>query len=311
MKVNKEKYRLAVQKMQNSQIRRKNVADYFLNESKLHREWLHELAEAYKQKKDFPMIPIVTLAQHYVDFRDREVAAFAGMMLKTVCPYEHIQAINQMFQDKPWEWFRNRCFVGLSLGDQQNQTTAGVTNWRWAQFFQQLYDACFTPYSSEFTPAKYRWVRSLSQTFSLMKRDNDCNSYQVLSDMVGSSIPFDQTYYFRILLMLFGTDDGFGFGHEWCIPDEDLKCPIVPEIRLFAKTWFPNYNQFGTLDEAISLFGFKRDCDFLYAYLGYQRLLKKNWDGCRYYEKRYLRWYERGSKIRRYEWSQIRPEINL
>ena len=108
--------------------------------------------------------------------------------------------------------------------------------------------------------------------------------------------------------MVLGTSDGFGLD-IWKIPNNELLCPNAFGIRDFIKTWFPDYRRIGHVDDAVRLFGFEKDCDFLYAFFAYKELQKTNPRVCGEYATTYLRWYDAGIKKAEYLWKGILPKI--
>lgn len=312
MKIKKEKNRRAVELMILSEVRKKNISEYFLWFTKFHRPWLHKLASAFKELKQFPMNPIALLPHFYEHDFDKEVAAFGGLLLSPDCDYEQIQEFNDIFHNHPWDWFRYRGFVELSLGDTMENTTAGVKNWRIAHFFDVLYDLCYQPlpYDGKSIVIKAAHVVPLGVIFDKIRIDYELPALQVLREMTEKCGINNPDIGLRYLLQVLGSNDGIGI-HEWDIPAEQLKCPLVPGLREFVATWFPEYRVLGSIDEAISLFGFEKDCDLLYAFYGYQELQRKSPDACSRYAKTYNRWYELGCKKKPYLWRETLPALTI
>ena len=282
-------------------IRKKNVKEYFLNNSKWHREWLMKLAERYKEKGDFPMFPMAVLPSYYESQQDKDIALFAALLLPEDAEFERIGVFRELLGDAPWRWFKNREFVRLSTGKMQDKRTAGVVNWRIAKLFDKLWGECFCG------DIKYENLNDLVWDIA---RIQFCSYYGVLTYLVEDCCVGDYENKLRMLLMLACMDDGVGIG-LWEKPQEQLLCPLSADVRLFLRTWFPDYKRYGSTDDAIRLFGFEWDCDFFYAYLGYKELQKRNPKECGEYATKYLNWYENGYRKKPYQWREILPEIDV
>ncbi|MBR1526254.1 MAG: hypothetical protein IJ640_06295, partial [Prevotella sp.] len=77
----REKIERALMLQERAELRKKNTGDYFVNFSRHLRPWLHELAQKYKERGEFPLLPMVILPSYYEDARDKEVAVFAGLLI--------------------------------------------------------------------------------------------------------------------------------------------------------------------------------------------------------------------------------------
>lgn len=287
-------------------LRRKNIADYFLRFSEPHREWLHQLADAYKKRGVYPMLPVSTLPLFYENRNDREIAAFAGLLLKVNCCYDQIEAFHEMLGDHPWEWFDRRDFTALSLGDAQNSRTGGILNWRIANFFEGLY---FRSHSHDDNGRAFRKTLGLLAE-ELVSSGDYSWSDALLYLLTFCRYPNEDDFKIRLLLQVLGSSDGMGLG-LWSVDPAVLKCPLIRGMREFVQTWFPDYKRYGDLDDAIGLFGFEKECDFFYAYLGYRQLQKKNPKKCHVYATRYIEWYNNGMRKRPYLWREVQPKIVL
>lgn len=290
-------------------IRKKNVSDFFLFFSRHHREWLHELAARYKaaisQCGDThvtvaaPMIPTVILPSYYESMQDKEIAAFAGLLLADDASFEQVQAFRELLGDNPFEWFRKREFVRLSFGRVQDRRTGGVENWKIARLFDRLWDECF----GETAPHS-----TLGEVVTGIAMAQHCTYFDVLTYLLGDCCVGHFFYRLRLLLMVLGTSDGIGID-LWEVPKAQLLCPVGSDVRQFVQTWFPDYRRYGSVDDAISLFGFGEDCDFLYACWGYKELQKRSPKECGQYSTRYNTWYIIGSSMKRNRWNSIQPKI--
>lgn len=307
----KNRFVHALMLKEREEIRKRNTIDYFLNQSKHHRTWLIELAERYKESGVFPMFPMVILPSYYTDRLDKEIAAFAALFIDDGADFSRIQAFRELLGDSPWEWFQNRKFVKLSLGSLQDKRTGGVENWKIAKLMGKLWEGChlFT-YEIPVMKSKETFLLSIGEDVKRIVEEQRCSYFDALTYQLEDCCVGQYFYKLRLLLMVLGTGDGFGLS-LWNIDDNDLKCPLAAGIRLFVRTWFPDYGRIGRIDDAIRLFGFERESDFFYAYLGYKELQKRNPKGCSFYATRYQSWYDLGSRMKKYRWVSIQPEIDF
>ena len=295
-----------------SAVRKKNVADYFLNTSRWHREWLKELATRYKARGDFPIMPLTLLPSYYDSQQDKEVAIFAALLFNDGDnTLERVSAFRQMFGKSPWEWFEQRKFVSLSLGRNRNKQTGGIHNWKIANLFGRLWDECHVvTYEIPSEQIKQTFVRPLGVQVDLIAKAQRCSYFDVLTYMLEDGCVGNYFYKLRLLLQILACSDGFSLG-LWGVDPSELKCPLTHDLRVFLQTWFPDYRTFGSIDDAIRLFGFERDCDFFYAYLGYKELQKRNPKECSECATKYMNWYENGYRKKPYQWREIVPRIEI
>ncbi len=286
-----------------AEIRKRNITNYFVNFSKPHRIWLQDLADRYKAKGEFPMLPISILPSYYENKYDKEVAAFAALLISENSEFDRVQTFRELLGDSPWEWFRSRSFVSLSIGSMRDKRTGGVYNWKIANLMNRLWNECEITAGREEKP----FVGIGQMLFDIVKQTRsmflDALAFLTANCGVGHNL-----YKLRLLLLVFGTSDGLGIG-LWNIPEEQLQCPLAEGMITFVQTWFPDCKRIGGTDVAISKFGFERECDFFYAFLGYKELQKRNPKGCKVYATRYRGWYDEAIRPRRYQWREILPEI--
>lgn len=295
-----------------SAVRKKNVGDYFLNTSRWHREWLKELAERYKERGEFPVMALTLLPSYYDSIQDKEVAAFAALLFNDgENTLERVSSFRKMFGKSPWEWFEQRMFVSLSFGRNRNKQTGGIQNWKIANLFGRLWNECHVmTYEMPSEQIKQTFVRPLGVQVDLIAKAQRCSYFDVLTYMLEDCCVGNYFYKLRLLLQILACSDGFSFG-LWTVGPSELKCPLTHDLRAFLQTWFPDYRTFGSIDDAIRLFGLERDCDFFYAYLGYKELQKRNPKRCSECATKYLSWYEGGYRKKPYQWREILPEISL
>lgn len=296
----------AVQLQELSELRKKNVGEYFVNFTRHHRPWLHELAQKYKERGEFPLMAMVILPSYYDDKKDKEIAVFAGLLIsdgETIghTTFDKVAAFRKMLGDSPWEWFAERKFVVLSIGRNQNKRTGGIENWRIAKLFDFLWE------ESCGNTATYRTIAEVVDDIARAQR---CSYFDVFTYLLENCSVGNYFYKLRLLQIVLCSGDGFGLSlWENHNAQDTLRCPLTTEIRQFVETWFPNYRRYGSVDDAIRLFGFEVEADFFYAWLGYKELQKRNPGGCRLYATKYTEWYEWGIRKKPYQWREVIPNI--
>ena len=291
-------------------VRQKNIADYFLKYSQAVRPWLKELAERYKEKGEFPLIPMSVLPSYYDDIRDKEIAAYVALLIpETENVLKNIGEFRQMLGESPWEWFKSRGFVRLGIGEVQDKRTGGVFNWKIANLFGRLWDEChFLTYEIPSEKTEQTLVQPIGIHVEMIARAQHCSHFDVLTYMLEDCCVGNYFYKVRLFLQVLVCSDGFSLG-LWSVDPSELKCPLVKGFRQFLQTWFPDYRRYGSMDDAIHLFGFERDCDFLYAYLAYKELQTRNPKACSMFSTTYLRWYDMGVRKKPYQFRRLLPEI--
>jgi hypothetical protein len=293
-------------------VRKKNISDYFLKYSHAVRPWLKELAEKYKAKGEFPLMPIQILPSYYNSVQDKEIAAFVALLIpETENVLKNIGEFRLMLGESPWEWFKNRGFVRLGIGSVQDKRTGGVMNWKIAKLMDRLWDNChILSYEITTIGCKETFIRLIGFEIDLIAKAQQCSYFDVLTYICEDCGVVDYFYKLRLLLIIAATSDGFGIG-LWTVGPSELKSPLTSGLRTFLRTWFPDYKRYGSLDDAIHLFGFERDCDFFYAWLGYKELQKRNPKVCSKFATTYLRWYEIGARKKPFEFREILPKIDF
>lgn len=293
----------AVMLQEQSALRKRNIGEYFVDFTKHHRPWVKELAQKYKERGEFPLLPMVILPSYYEDARDKEVAVFAGLLIsdgETIghSTFDKVAAFKRLLGDSPWDWFAERMFVGLSIGRNQNKRTGCVENWKIAKLMDRLWQECFGETAIH---------RTLEVVVADIAKTQHCSYFDVLTYLLEDCSVGNYEYKLRLLLQILVCSDGFSLG-LWSVDPSVLKCPLTHDLRLFVETWFPDYRRYGSVDDAIRLFGVG-ETDFFYAWLGYKELQKRNPKGCSIYATRYRSWYECGFNAKPYRWRKIMPNI--
>lgn len=298
---NSGKTEYALKLAENRKIKSKNVSDYFVNFiRKYHQPWMQELADRYKSLGDFPIFPIAILPSYYGNILDREIAAFVAVLIKNDQEFWRINDFHELLGENPWQWFANRDFVILSIGKLRDERTGGVENWKIAQLMDNLWGAMFSDKKD---------YCGLHDVIMQLAEKRHCTYFKVIVSFMKYCKVDDYENKLRLLLLVLCTSDGLGMSVWYGHIRNEVKCPILPGMRQFVETWFPNYRQAGDIDHAIKMFGLKGDCDFFYAYLGYKELQKRNPKACSRYSTKYNIWYSLCSDVKRIIWKEVIPEI--
>ena len=307
--ISKEKLERAFRLQEEAAVRKKNVGEYFVRFSgRFLLPWLHRLADGYKERRTVPAHPLALLPLHYASREDREVAAFAALLLPTTDKmFEYIEEFRMMMGESPWRWFESRGFIVGSLGDDQNRRTGGIENWRIARLMDRMWSSC--SFSARAPIGKdVDFVRPIGDVVCQRAKAQLCSRFDVLATMLQDCFVGEYFFKLRLLLMVLSCDDGFSLG-LWDEDPQGVKCPISRDVSQFLRTWFPDRRRYGSEDEAIRLFGFERDCDFFYAYLAYEELQKRSPLECSRLATCYLRWYDGDIRKKPFVWQSLLPEV--
>ena len=264
------------------ELKKKNTTSFWLDFTKYFRPWLYELTKKYKERGNFPVSVIWLLPSYYNVSEDIEIAAFASLLIKDdENLVERISAFRQMFGDSPFDWFRTRGFVKLSVGDVQNKRTGGVLNKDIASLFSDIYD---------------NWGNRQSAISIILLKHFGNKSY------------WNKLHTLRLVL---GTSDGIGLG-VWHNCPYKMRCPLTGDVMALLRTFFQDYNLVGSADEVLRLFGFKNESDVYYAALAYKELQVKQPKECSRLATLYQKWYMSGTLRTERYWigsDRILPEI--
>lgn len=280
------------------ELRKKNTLA-FLNEfQRNHREWMQELADAYKNRGRFG-IHLFSLADNYSDIEDIEVALFASLMLSdNEYLLQQQQEMRELLGKHPYQdFFLKRGFVELSLGANQNKiiTKTFTCYHDIAKLFNLLYE-----WESEYGIIYNAFLEKLSEFKS---------PYYAMICLLRLAKINQPQYKVNLLLLHLLTGQGLGYG-IWRGKCDGLLCPENRDIIEFLELWFPDYSQCGlTFDRALRAIGLKEDTDFYYCYLGFKELQKVNSVEVRQYCHRYMSKYNNRNSNRLYELKAMQPRI--
>lgn len=271
---------------------------FFIEFSEYHREWLRELVSKYKERGLFPVYP-TQIIEYYPDRADKEIAVFAALCMhwNNGKELEQIASMRKLMGSHPYEWFRSREFVTISVGREQMNAIDGYAcghYWKIAKMYDMLQDICHDSLPSEVLKGK--------------KFADFCNRLTEVCEIT------DMEYKRGVTELVLRTSDGIGRG-LWITAPQKVKCPFTAKIKKYMRTWFPDFgSRMWTFDEAVGLFGLEHDYDFFYAWLAHDELSRMNPAACSRYATLYRQWWERRSLYPRYKWHGsigIAPEIEF
>lgn len=296
----KERIERVIYIRQRKNIRKQNRIQYFKwFTSKYHLPWVHEMVKAFKEKGEYPVIPCRELAMRYTDTRDKEIAAFMGFAMRYNGDYEVIKEAMDELGERPWEWFINRGFVRLSVGDMQDGKTCGQRNWKIAQMFHNLHKVYV---SSECATLGEAVLSVCKQTLTpldqyLEKLFEDCKFNHTDDEL-------------HTLILILSHADGIGLS-MWAASPPDIRCPLTRDVRAFLGYWWPKWRYFVAPCEAIAQYELPCESDFFIAAIAYERLKEKFLGDCTKYEQMYLHWFERSVMPRRGMAQKYLPKIEF
>lgn len=271
---------------------------FFLDFSECHCAWLRELVAKYKEYGVFPVYP-TQIADYYTDKEDMIIALLSAFLMKweNGNEIEQIASMRKILGDHPYEWFKNREFIVLSVGREQNKKIEGYNHaiyWKIAKLYDVLYDTCQV-ISDNMKPSEALKGKNL----------------RIFLDTVEKRCELSDTRFKReVIELVLKTSDGLGRGLLRSSPQK-VKSPYTTKMRRYIGAWFPNYlSGLWTFDEAVRLFRLENDYDFFYAYLAHTELMRLNPVGCRKYLTRYQSRWELGRTFPPSGW-KLKPEIKF
>lgn len=295
----KERIEKLLYQRQKKAIRKANRIQYFhWIADKYHLPWIHEMVKRYKELGEYPLIPCRELAMRYSDNRDREIAAFMGFAIRYDGDYSVISEAMEELGERPWEWFVNRGFVRLSMGDMQDGKTCGQTNWKIAQMFHNLHkvyahsecatlgEAVLTICKQTLTPLD-QYLEKMFENCKLNHKDDELHT----------------------LILVLSPADGIGLS-MWTISQPDIRCPLTKDVRAFLGYWWPRWWVYVTINECPGCFGLS-DGDLYVASVAYARLREKYPAECAYYEARYANSFANGTMPDYRGWNKCQRPIEF
>lgn len=282
----------AMQKRERRRVAVSRRLEVFQDFSKYHIEWLSELLAWYKRKGMMPNFPVFRLPMYYGNKRDKEVAAFASVLLAEETNFDEL---HELIGQDAWDWFKGRYFVLLSHGDKQNSLTSGCQNWRLSSWMNRILQAVNENGAESVEDAvngdAWKWGCSTEQVLMRYANESAINNGQTVA---------------RMLLLSLSNHDIIG-NNVWTMR-EPLRCPQLDGINDFVRMWCPDPMNFGSLDNCTELFSMDAG-DFMLLRYAYRELSRIDPLGCRRYATLYLKWYVACERKKRCQWKLIQPQI--
>lgn len=295
----KDRIEKVLQKRQNKLIRKKNLVMHFhWFADKYHLPWIHELVKRYKELGEYPIIPCRELAMRYTDYKDKEIAAFMGFAIRYNGDYSVINEAMEELGERPWEWFINRVFVRLSVGDMQNQKTCGQKNWKIAQMFHNLHTVFI---HSECSSLGEAMLLTCKQTLTPLD--------QYIEELFENCDFKHRNDELHTLILVLSNADGIGLS-IWPVSPPDIHCPLTDNVRAFLGYWWPNIVFNIPIRECFAHFGLS-DGDFFIASIAYARLKEKHPVECVTFERSYSRWFKQNARGDYRKWRKHQQSIGF
>ena len=310
----KQEINRAIRRKEREDVRKKNVAEYFFDFSKWHRPWLQELADAYKKRGEFGIHQFM-LADYYTVPKDKELALFASLVVsENDNVLMQVQHLREILTDSPTQWYKNRGFVWLGMGCNQDKhiNGGGAPYWRLARLMQRMWSIDYSLYyeNDDGTKDLCLALDVESEVLSIIRGGNS-SPFAALTYLFTDSGVRNPLWSYNLLLLRLFRSDGLGMG-LWGHGTETLLCPWRSEMTQFLATWFPDFRRYSSnRQDCVKLFGLKDDVDFFYAYMGYKELQKRSPKECSEYATTYLRWYEGTVRKKPYLMKRMIPAIML
>ena len=292
-RVDKKKLEDALERERRKEYKLRNQIDFFQRfVERWHRPLLQEIADRYKARGIYPAWPEYILPAFYQDEADKIIAVLAGMLVEDSLPMRDVMG------EHPSDWFRQRGFVLMSVGDGQNGRTGGTLNWRISAFFNELHDLTLQ--------GRVSIERSLAGEAARMAVTLE-EALIETGRVAGVDIDPIRA---RQALAVLSLADGIGASLWHSCPFE-VRNPLTSGVKRFLGDWWPGRPRLLSADDAIALFGLQNDLDFLYAALGWDEMTIFQLDKCREYVKLYQLWFNKGGMSRPYRWREALPEVKF
>lgn len=290
-------------------IRRKNVADYFKDFSRLHREWLQALANRVKERGVFGIHKFM-LADYYEYPKDKELALMASLVVSENCDIlQQVEHLRELLGDSPTNMYNSRSFVRFSINRDKYINGSKQPMWKLANVLSRVWDIEH-PTVGGHAPTIWKDRTDFESEVLHTMRTTRTNVFGALTFFLEDTGFGQFCWNLNLLALRLFRSDGLGMG-LWGRGDEELLCPWNHDLRLFLSTWFPDYRRYGSTDQCVKLFGFDDNVDFFYAWLGYKELQKRNPSACSKLATTYRNWYDSGLKRKPYKWREILLPLDI
>lgn len=283
------------------------VSRFFREFFKTPHDWVVELVAQYKQYGNLPLFP-TAIADYYDDPRDKEVALVATLCMDwdkdTI--YTQMQHLRRLMGEHPWEWFANREFISLSVGNMQQNSLDGTRTckfWKIAKTMQCLYEELKITLGG---------FRRMEEVFPEGRTNAYGSHFDFFAEKVGKACKMkNMSYKASVIELVLRTSDGIGCG-LWTGYPYLQKCPVSVDLCVFLQQWIPDYNyRTWDYDKTLRLLGLEYDYDFFYFWMAWEELSRRNPAGCSRFLTIFYSRYTKRMFMKPYTWRNIFPEIDF
>ena len=273
-----EAIKKAIEKRERTEIKRRNLAEYYKKFARWHIPWIKELTERYMAEGDFGIHPLL-IAARYEKPMDVEVALTASVLIRTTDVEKIVARTKKMAEvitESPYVWLSKRGFVPLFDPKVRNKLIfQGVTYGKLAVLMSNLYDLY-----SEFGGLEHfiKWSAAKAVPAECL-----ASQLQYWHGDGGRRKIGDLTYPLSLVLAYLSRRDGIGAG-IWSEEVENLH-PEDGRVKAFVNTFFYRRCEYFTREEKTALMGFKDGMELYYATLAYHSLREKSPEACNRYER--------------------------
>ena len=269
-----------------TEIRQKNTLAFLDKFGEHNRLWIQQLADAFRARGKFGL-HLFSLADHYDDLRDKEVAMFVSLLFANNDQLLIQQGtMLDVLGSHPYDTMIAKGGLSdLTIGEVQNERLPGTftRNFHIAHLLSRVREL-------------YDEYGGIENSIREVLKENKCfDPFMALSNLLMGIDNNQRQFKFNLLLMIMAETEGLGIG-AGNFPEKPLYCPENKAVIEFLEIWFPEYHRCGLpFDKALNYFGLRRQTDFYYAYLGFDVLKKVNTDEV----KKYVRMYQHRFDIRK------------
>lgn len=269
-------------------IRKKNISFFYYEFSKIHREWLLNLTDAYKERGIFDVSPLM-LSSYYKSYEDKQIAILVGglLIIYNGRIMEQVYGLKKLLGEHPYrDLYENRAFVRLSNGENQTQSIA----YRGSVYYYRVSNLLNRLWEIEHTTG-----RTLFETFMINIQEKQYTPYHALLSLFEDLPVSSPEYHINLTLLGLCGQKYLGTG-LWEIKgiDKKLGCPNSVKLRKFLQLWMPNWNRNFSIREMSELLGFEDEIDLYYCFLAYKTLKKYRKKEVGRYLTTYKRLYDKG-----------------
>ena len=285
--------------------KRQVAVDGFMMEfTKYVRPWFTELVSTYKEYGEFDVYPTV-IADYYPDRRDKVVALMSTLCMdwKKESILQQVHSMIAIMGSHPYEWFKSREFVMMSIGRDQDNTLdgGGAAYWKMARLFDRLYEMC-----------KRKRTFSLGMVFPPRKTTDGKSRLERFASSFLEEVEYDTGWEFKtnVIELVLRTSDGLGRG-LWKNSKSGEKCPRRSEIYAFMKVWVSDYSRTWDFKQCVGWFGLEHEHDFFYLWMAWKRLVQLRPKECSKFSNVFVNRYNDRLMVVKWKWMDYLPKIDF